>query len=142
MNRIPPKRWLQPISLVAIGAGLLISAGAATQAQARVFVGFGFPLFFGPPVYAPPPVYYRPPIYYPPPAYYPAYPAPPNFPPPAYYPPPPATYAPPPAYTPQATPAGQSCYAGPAVCPMENPVVSGSACYCTVNGQRVWGHAN
>jgi len=83
----------------------------------------GFPLFYGPPVYAPPPVYYPPPMYYPPP--------------------PPMVYAPPPAYSPMpAAPAGQSCYAGGYACPMDRPVPSGSGCYCTVNGGRVWGRAN
>lgn len=118
-----PKHVLRTISLAAIGAGLLVSTGIAT-AQARVFFGFGMPLYYGPPVYAPPPVYYPPPAY--------------------YAPPPPVVYAPPPAqtYTPYPGGAGQSCYAGAYVCPMDRPVSPGSGCYCTVNGSRVWGRAS
>jgi len=121
MIRMLPKHMLRWTSLAAIGAGLLLSACLPGAAQARVFVGFGFPMFYGPPVYAPPPVYYPPPMY--------------------YAPPPPVVYAPPPqSYSP--SPAGQSCYAGAYYCPMERPVAPGSGCYCTVNGSRVWGRAN
>jgi hypothetical protein len=98
---------------------LLALLAPVHQAAARVFVGVGIPLFA-------PPLYYPPPVYYPPP--------------PTYY-APPVQYAPPPAYN--AAPAGQSCYAGAYTCPMDRPVVSGSACYCPGNGgARVWGHAN
>jgi len=123
MIKMMPKHRLRSIGLAAICAGLLVFAGLSS-AQARVFFGFGMPLYFGPPVYAPPPVYY---------------------PPPAYYAPPPVVYAPPPAYAPQYAPqyqTGQSCYAGAYVCPMDRPVTPGSGCYCTVNGTRVWGRAS
>jgi hypothetical protein len=94
-----------------------------SPAHARVFVGIGLP-FYGP-------------GFYPPPAYYP--------PPPVYYAPPPVVYAPPQTYTPPPVtgPSGQSCYAGPYVCPMDRPVATGGGCYCPGNdGQRIWGHAN
>jgi hypothetical protein len=114
----------RPIALAALGfvAGGLVSL--PSPASARVWVGFGFPLF-GPPAY-----YYPPPAYYPPPVYYP--------PPPGYYGPPPAWYAPPSA---QYTPSNQSCETGATVCPMERPVARGSACYCTTGQGRVWGRA-
>ena len=136
------------LALFAAMAGL-----AGSSAQARVFIGVGIPLygpgFYPPPVYyPPPPVYYAPP---PPPVYY----APP---PPVYYaPPPPVYYTPPQSYAPapdlaparigranagQAG-AGQACYAGAYVCPMDRPVASGGSCYCAGNGgQKVWGRAN
>jgi len=110
-------------------------------AQARVFIGLGIPLY-GPGYYYPPPVYYPPPpVYYapPPPAYYP----PPGYePPPGYA--PSQTYAPPPAaIAPAGSGAGQACYAGAYVCPMDRPVASGGNCYCPGNGgQRVLGHAS
>ena len=99
----------------------------ASHAQARVFIGFGFPLYFGPPAYYPPP-----PVYYPPPAYYP--------PPQAYYPPPATSYPPPAGYAPQ--PSSQTCYANGYTCPMERPVAPGSSCYCTTSQGRVWGNAS
>ena len=109
-------------------AGVLLGlAGMATPAYSRVWVGFGFgfPLVVAPPLYYAPPAYY-----YPPPVY---------VPPPGYYPPPPAGYAP----QPPSAGAGQSCYAGPYVCPMDSPVASGAPCYCLGNqGVHVWGHAN
>ena len=98
---------------------------ASKPADARVFVGIGIP-FYGP-------GFYPPPYYYPPP-------------PPVYYaPPPPVVYAPPQAYSPPPQPpgAGQSCYAGPYVCPMDRPIATGGNCYCPGNGgERVWGRAN
>jgi hypothetical protein len=108
-----------------------------TPAQARVFVGIGIP-FYGPGFY-PPPIYYPPPpIYYAPP------------PPPTYYVPPQAYSAAPgvaqsgmaqSGMTPSG--AGQACYAGSYVCPMDRPVATGGSCYCLGNGgQRVWGRAN
>lgn len=117
----------------ALAAVLLLGIfGMATPAYSRVWVGFGFPLFIAPPLYYPPPAYYYPPpVYAPPPGY--ALP-------PAYYPPPPASYSS--APTPSSG-SGQSCYAGAYVCPMDNPVASGAACYCLGNqGVHVWGHAN
>ena len=106
-------------SAVVVGL-LFVPLLLASQAQARVFIGFGFPLYYGPPAYYPPP-----PVYYPPPAYYP--------PPQAYY-PPPQTYAP------QAT--GQTCYASGYTCPMDHPVAPGSSCFCTTAQGRVWGNSN
>jgi hypothetical protein len=122
-----PTSFRRALALAALGAVLAGILAAPGPAQARVFIGFGFPLFVGPPAYYPPPVYYPPPPYYPP-AYYP--------PPPAYY-PPPASYAPRPG-----GPSGQACYAGGTVCPMERPVGSGSSCYCTTAQGRVWGRAS
>ena len=122
------RRSLAPVALGAVVLGVL---ALPNQAQARVFIGFGFPFYVGPPAYYPPPVYYPPPpAYYPPPPGY--------YPPPAYYPPPPGAYAP----APEPAPAGQSCYAASTVCPMERPVPSGSSCYCTTTQGRVWGRAN
>jgi hypothetical protein len=115
---------------LALAAGVVIGGivGLSPPADARVWIGFGFPLV-GPPAYYPPPVYYPPPAYYPPP-------------PPAYYPPP---YYPPSAqYVPPVgrAPSGQSCYAAGTVCPMERPVSPGSGCYCTTAQGRVWGRAS
>jgi hypothetical protein len=96
---------------------------AGSPAQARVFVGIGFP-FIGP-------GYYPAPYYYPPP--------------PVYYAPPPVMYAPPPPqnYSQAPSGGGQTCYAGSYVCPMDRPVATGGSCYCPGNGgQRVWGRAN
>jgi hypothetical protein len=89
--------------------------------------GVGIGLGFYPPVYVPPPVYYAPP--------------------PAYYaPPPPTTYysqAQPPYSPAPAEPSGtQSCYAGNYVCPMDHPTASGSPCWCSANGGRVYGRSN
>jgi hypothetical protein len=115
--------------LVVTALGALFAGGLAIPrpAQARVFVGFGFPLFVGPPAYYPPPVYYPPPPYYPSP----------------YYPPPPAYYPPPASYSPgPSAPSGQACHAGGTVCPMQRPAGSGSVCYCTTAQGRVWGRAS
>jgi len=121
-RRIPLTSW-------ALALGLLLTPLLlAHQANARVFIGFGFPLYFGPPAYYPPPVYYPPPAYYPPP--------------PAYYPPPPQAYAPPPAtYAPQQQ-SGQTCYASGYTCPMDHPVPPGSSCYCSTAQGRLWGNAS
>jgi len=118
-----PQFRCRRVGVPAFVAALLGLVAAPMPAYSGVWVGFGFPLFGPPPVYYPPLVYY-----YPPPAYAP----------PPYYPPPPATYAPaPPSGT------GQSCYAQAYVCPMDNPVASGAACYCLDNqGNHIWGHAN
>ena len=121
--------------LPAIVGGMVLVGGllaVPAPVQARVWIGFGVPLFVAPaPYYYPPP----PPVY--------VYPAPVYPPPPAYYaPPPPPGYVP---YQPGAPSSvtAQSCYAGAYVCPMETPVSPGSACYCTgSNGVRVWGSAN
>lgn len=98
-----------------------IAVGLCYPASARVWIGFGFPLYAGPPAY-----YYPPPVYYPPPA---------------YYPPPPAYYYGAPAAPPRYTPSNQSCATVATVCPMEHPVPQGSSCYCTTGQGRVWGRA-
>lgn len=60
----------------------------------------------------------------------------PVYPPPVYYYPPPAYY-PPPVYTP--APAGQACYAGPYVCPLDRPSPVGAPCSCPTNNGRAGG---
>ncbi len=112
--------------LVLVGA-LLFPASAHAWWRGGVY--FGFP----PVVIAPPPAYYYapPPVYYAPP---PVYASPPSYSPPAY------AYGAP-SNSAQA-PAGQACYAGPWVCPLERPAASGSSCYCSANGERVWGRSN
>jgi hypothetical protein len=118
----------RPLSIAALGVVLGGIVGLPAPAKARVWIGFGFPLVVGPPAYYPPPVYYPPPpAYYPPPPYYP----------PAPYYPPSAQYVPPQG----GVASGQSCYASGTVCPMDHPVASGSACYCTTAQGRVWGRA-
>ena len=103
---------------------LLLSPSA--EARGGVFLGFGV----GVPVYPAYPYYppgYYPPAYYPPTVYpaYPGYAAPYPVAPPAYVAP---------------RPAGQACYAGAYVCPMDRPVAAGDACSCPAQGgQRAWG---
>ena len=122
-------RLVRPTALAAVACATLAGTAATTPAAAwccgwrgGVWIGLP-PVVVAPPIY--PPAYYPPPVYYPPP-------------PPAYYtPPPPATYAPP------QQSAGQSCNAGPYVCPMDHPVASGSPCYCLGNNRtQVWGRAS
>jgi hypothetical protein len=132
-------RRMLAVAAFGMVSGGVVLGGLSQTADARVFVGFGFPFpfYFGPPVYYPPPAYY-----YPPPAYYP----PPYYAPRTYYPPPPyaPSYAPsyaPPGYSYQATPSRQSCETGGTVCPMEHAVTPGSSCYCTTAQGRVWGRA-
>lgn len=109
---------------VAVASCAAMVGLAGSPAHARVFIGFGFP-FYGP-------AYYPPPVYYPPPPVYYA-------PPPVYYTPPVQTYS----QVPAPSGPGQTCYAGPYVCPMERPTVTGASCYCSGNGgTRVWGRAN
>jgi hypothetical protein len=119
-------RWRVAPAVVAIVLGGL--ASVPQPAQAHVWFGFGFPFYFGAPAYYPPPVYYPPPAYNPPPPYQ-----------PQAYAPPPAAYSPP---AEQYSPAGgQACIAGTSVCPMEHPTAAGSACYCTTQEGRAWGHS-
>jgi hypothetical protein len=133
INRVMRIRC-RPVAFAVFGIVLGGLAALPGPASARVWVGFGFPLFVGPPAYYPPPAYYYPPPpYYPPPAYY-------GGPPGAPY----AYAAPPPGYSRPGghyTPSGQSCATGGAVCPMEHPVASGSSCYCTTGQGRIWGRA-
>jgi hypothetical protein len=130
----------------------------AGEAQARIFIGVGVPLYF-PGFVVPPPAYYPP--YYPPPM---GYPSPGNtF---SYTPPsagpqslaPPGSYSPtegysPPGYNPPGgyTPSmgegpfgsAQSCQAGAYVCPLVADTPPGGACSCPGNnGQRIRGQAN
>jgi hypothetical protein len=116
------RRLAGVIALCVTVAGL-----SAAPAQARVYVGVGIPLpLFGPPAY-----YYPPPVYYPPPPVY-------------LTPPPPVMYTPPvqPQYPAPRAAYGQSCNAGPYVCPMDRPVAAGAPCYCPGNdGRRVGGYA-
>jgi len=125
MIRFPAHALRRAITVTAVSA-LIGLAVVPSPARARVFVGVGIGgPWFGP-AYLPPPYYYPPPVYYPPP-------------PPVYY-SPPQVYAPP---QPVAPVGGQACYADRYVCPMDRPVVTGSACYCPGNGgQKVWGRAS
>ena len=131
INRVMRIRY-RPAVFAILGivlGGLVALPGSA---NARVWVGFGFPFFVGPPTYYPPPAYYYPPpAYYPPPVYY-------GAPPPAPY---PGYAVPPPGYARPGAQYGQSCTTGGAVCPMEHPVASGSSGYCTTPQGRVWGRA-
>ena len=61
-----PTTFRRALALAALGGVLAGVLAVPGRAQARVFIGFGFPLFVGPPAYYPPPVYYPPPPYYPP----------------------------------------------------------------------------
>jgi hypothetical protein len=111
------------VSFIAV---LVVSAlGAAAPAQARWYGGWGYGIGIVPPsVYiGPPPGYYGPP--------------------PGYYAPPPAYYAPPPAYyaPPQGGQPGQTCYAGPYICPLDQPVPPGGPCSCPTNQGRAGGRA-
>jgi hypothetical protein len=132
-------------------AVLALSGMMATQAQARIFIGLGLPLFL-PPVVVPAPYYYPP--YYGPPAVY----APPgnsfNYAPPGSQ---PQSLAAPQSYAPAYTPGGytpsnggeqtaggaQSCQAGAYVCPLVEDTPPGGACSCPGhNGQHIRGQAN
>ena len=64
---------------------------------------FGPPIIVGPPIYIGPPVYVGPPVYAAPPAYY------------------------------GGGPAGQACYAGPYICPLDAPGPRGAPCSCPTN---------
>jgi len=115
-------------------AMLALCGVMAGQAQARVFIGIGVPLFF-PPVVVPPPAYYPP--YYGPPVVY----APPgnNF---SYTPGQPQNLAPSRGYTPSDYSA-QSCRAAAYVCPLVQDTPPGGACACPGHdGQRIRGQAN
>lgn len=104
------------LAVAAVGAVFLAPLVIVAPAHARVGVVFGFGI--APPVYYPPP-----PVYYPPP--------------PVYYAPPLPYAAPPPSLT------GQSCCAGPIVCPMERLGPPSRTCCCTdIAGRRVYGAAN
>lgn len=112
------KRFHQLLRVSFIAALVVSALGAAAPAQARWGGGWGVGIgIMPPPVYiGPPPIYYGPP--------------------PVYYAPPPAYYAPPPG-----GPPGQACYAGPYVCPLDQPVTAGEPCSCPTNQDRAWGRA-
>lgn len=110
-------------ALMGLAGALLLPAAllpAAAQAHWRGGVYYGFP-----PVYVgPPPVYY-PPV-------------------PIYVAPPPVYVAPPAYSTPSESgppPAGQVCYAGQWVCPLDHPVARGDSCSCAATDGRSWGRA-
>jgi hypothetical protein len=96
-----------------LAAGLALAAVAAPSAAHAWWRG-GIYFGFPPVVVAPYPYYYPAPYY-----------------PPVYYPPPPES----------AQPAGQACYAGPYVCPLEGPVAAGAPCSCPTNNGRAAGRA-
>ncbi len=148
-GRASPPRLASLAVLAAVACAALAGSAVTTPANAWCCGGFHGGVFIGiPPIVVGPPAYpyYAPPAYYPPP---PAYYAPPPSgyaPPPSGYAPPPSGYAPPPtAYAPPPPQQsdGQSCTAGPYVCPMDHPVASGSSCYCLGNNRtQVWGRAS
>jgi hypothetical protein len=93
---------------------LLVGAALAAPSPAHAWWRGGFFIGF-PPVYVgPPPAYYYPPPYY-------------------YAPPPPVVYEQP------APAAGQSCYAGAYVCPLNAPSPVGGPCSCPTNTGRTGG---
>ena len=98
----------------AIVLALAMIAMTATPALAWRHWGWGPGVYFGifPPVVVGPPVYYGPPAYYGPPGY----------------------YAPPPR------PAGDACYAGAYVCPLDRPGPAGAPCSCPTNSGRAGGY--
>ena len=49
-----PQRFRRPLAGAAM-VGVALALAPTPQADARVFVGFGFPLYFPPPLYYPPP---------------------------------------------------------------------------------------
>ena len=91
-------------------AALVAAFAAPSSAQAWYRHGWGW----GPSVVIVP--YLAPPLYYAPPVYYAS--------PPVYY----------------SRPAGQACYAGPYVCPLDQAGPVGAQCSCPTNGNtRSWG---
>ena len=130
-------RWFSVI------AALALCGAAASDAQARVVVGFGFPL--GVPLYAGPPAYYVPPPYYYAPQYY----APQYYAPQTYYGQGTTfSYTPPSARAPSSRPGGARyggdgvCQAGPYTCPLIADVAPGEPCSCpSHDGRRVRGRA-
>ena len=124
-------------SLVHVFLAVLVLCGAqAQQAQARIFVGVGMPLYFGPPLIVPPPAYYPP--------YYAA----------PYgqsgnefsYTPPqarPQNLAPPPGGYQNGYSNAQACHAGAYVCPLTQNTPPGGPCGCPGHdGQMIRGQAD
>jgi hypothetical protein len=122
---MPTFLLVQRRAIIALALCAAMLGLAGSPAHARVFIGLGIPFYA--PGYYPPPVYYPPPpVYYAPP-------------PPAYYAAPQQTYS----QAPAPGGVGQTCSAGPYVCPMDHPTAAGANCYCLGNGGvRVWGRAN
>ena len=135
------RRLARPAVFAAVAFATLAGAAITTPASAwwsggygggyrgGYGYGYGYGGGYRGGFYVAPPVYIAPPIYAAP-----AYP-------PAYYAPPPVMYTQPSAPPPPSV-TGQSCNAGPYVCPMDRPVASGSACYCLSNERsKIWGRA-
>jgi hypothetical protein len=145
-------------------AVLALCGVMSSQAEARVFIGLGLPLYVGPPPIVVPPPYYYAPYYAAPPTVY----TPPGYAPPAGQPQslapqqsypqnnypsgqnytPSQGYATPPGgYTPSIgmAPAGgsQACRAGAYVCPLVEDTPPGGECACPGHdGQRIRGRAS
>jgi len=122
-------RAARPVLLACCAMLMALAVAAPAHAWWRGGVWIGVPpLYVGPPAYYPPPYYYPPPVYAPPPVVYAQ---------------PPAVYAPPAAQSLAPDSSGQqACYAGAYTCPINNPVPSGSSCFCQTNqGARAWGRA-
>lgn len=109
------------LSRLAVLVGLVLGVMAApAHAYWRGGVVVGVP--FGP-FFVPPPLFIGPPVVYSPP-------------PVVFAPQPPIVYAAPPP----PPSAGQSCVAGPYVCPLTGPANIGASCSCPSNqGNRVFG---
>ncbi len=102
------------VPMLALAAGLGVMT-AASPAQAWWSHGYYGPrVFFGPGVVFGPPVVVGPPV----------------------------IYSPPVVYAPAPPLAGQGCYAGAYVCPLEQATPVGGSCSCPVTGNtRVFGAA-
>ena len=124
MDKTPRSPRLHSLLAAAtLGAALLpIALPSTAHAWWRgggFFIGVPFPpVVIAPPVYAPP-VYAPPPVVYAPQQDY---------------------YAQSPGYAAPA-PYGQSCYAGPYVCPLQRSVPAGTNCSCPGNAGRVFGRS-
>ncbi len=113
-------RAAAPVLALVAGLGVMT---AATPAQAWWHHGgygggyggyYGPRVFFGPGVVIGPPVVFGPPV----------------------------VYGPPVIYSPAPALAGQGCYAGAYVCPLDQPTPVGGGCSCPVAGNtRVYGSA-
>ncbi len=144
-------------SLIHCSLAVLALCGVmAGAAQARVFIGFGGPVFFPPFVVAPPyyaapsyPPYYAPPAVYAPPGDTFSYTPDGNYPPGGNYTPggqPRSLAAPPGGYISSRAYDGggaRSCLAGAYVCPLVEDTPPGAACSCPGHdGQRIRGQAD
>lgn len=98
-----------PRNLVWMAVAATMLAGMLAPEPAHAWWhrhGWGGGVFIGPPIVVGPPVYYGPPPGY-------------------YYAPAPRTYA----------QAGEACYAGAYVCPLDQPTPAGAPCSCPTNTQ-------